>query len=116
MAARKDANDTIDPSHQPTRKIESMSTLVAEMIVEAYDTDATGERADAAAIEMARLIEVRSVPPPPPGPEAAPAPSPDLDLDELPAFRPRRRTVAIGVGIVASLIAAASVAAFLLAR
>ncbi len=115
MAARKDANDTIDPSHQPTRKIESMSTLVAEMIVEAYDTDATGARADAAAIEMARLIEVRSVPPPP-GPEAAPDLDPDPDLDELPAFRPRRRTVAIGVGIVASLIAAASVAAFLLAR
>lgn len=105
MAARKDANDTIDPSHHPTRKIESMSTLVAEMIVDQYDADESGARADAAAMEMARLIEVRTGPPPPP----------DMaDVEpELPPFRGRRTKIAL---VVASVIAAGSIAALLLAR
>lgn len=98
--SEKDANDTIDPSHQATRKIESMSTLVAEMIVDAYDTDDTGARADAAAMEMARLIEVRTGPPPPP------------DMEPEAEIVPRRRgkLVAVALGV----IAAASVAAAIL--
>lgn len=106
----KNANDTIDPSHQATRKIESMSTLVAEMIVESYDTDDTGARADSAALEMARLIEVRTGPPPPPDP----MPTADESF-ALPLVR-RRRSVAIAVGVVASLVAVGGVAALLLAR
>ncbi len=104
----KDANATIDPSHQPTRKIESMSTLVAEMIVEAHDAEDTGAQADSAALEMARLIEVRTNPPPPPEPE----PADDL---ELPLGRPRK-SVAIVIGIVASLAAAFIAVALLSGR
>ncbi len=64
-----------DISLQPTRKIESMSELAAEALLEhAAPADESGPHADAAALEISRLIEVRSVPPPPMT-SSAPAPT-----------------------------------------
>src|SRR5690348_6483894 len=78
---RKAVDERPDISHQPTRKVAAMSTLAAEMLVRdadetspgipALDVDRaiasaenSGVHADEAALAMARLVEVRSVPPP----------------------------------------------------
>lgn len=56
-----DADDTFDPSLQATRKIESMSSLVAEMIV-----GAEGEPHDAPRAELAPRTPVAHELAPPP--------------------------------------------------
>lgn len=76
----KPTDEVADLSHHPTRKVDSMSSLVAEMLLRGSDADATspgqpavtedglvgspnGEDSaahDAVGLDMARLIEVRS--------------------------------------------------------
>jgi hypothetical protein len=63
MEPKKRADDF---SQLPTRKIDSMSELAAESVLDRADAvEDSGPQADAAALEISRLIEVRSVPPPP---------------------------------------------------
>jgi len=63
MEPKKRADDC---SQLPTRKIDSMSELAAESVLERAEAiEDSGPQADAAALEISRLIEVRSVPPPP---------------------------------------------------
>ena len=57
------AEDTFDPSHAATRRIESMSDIVAEMVLGACGEDESSPGADAAALEAARSIAI--APPPP---------------------------------------------------
>jgi len=126
---RKANGDAPDFSHHPTRKVDSMSSLVAEMLLRDPDADATSpglpavnaasvdpendsDAHDAVGLDMARLIEVRSSVAP--GAPLAPSPrftSPADDSADIRAFRSRKpRIVAILVVlcvVVAGLVAAA---------
>ncbi len=124
---RKGSGEAPDVSHHPTRKVDSMSSLVAEMLLRDPDADVTspsglpavsGEVADpandsdahdAVGLDMARLIEVRSSVAP-----AAPAgPGPHASADDSSdarAFRsgkPRIVTVAVAMLVLVGFVAAA---------
>lgn len=123
MAKKRTADDERpDISHQPTRKVAAMSTMAAEMLVS--DTDATspgipaldvdsalasadnsGAHADEAALAMARLIEVRSVPPPAPR-----GMSPAEESAAIHAFRRRSPRLMLVLAIVTSIVAVAAAA------
>ena len=119
---RKAGEERPDISHQPTRKVEAMSTLAAQMLVN--DADATspgipaldvdraiasaesgGARDDAAALAMARLGEVRSVPPPAPR-----GTSPAEESAAMQAFRRRFPRVILVLALVATVTAVAAAA------
>lgn len=119
---RKAGEEHPDISHQPTRKVEAMSALVAEMLVS--DADATspgipaldvdraiasaesgGDRDVAAALAMARLGEVRSAPPPAPR-----GTSPAEESAAMHAFRRRSPRVILVLALVATVIAVAAAA------
>lgn len=95
-----------DLSLQATRKVDSMSTLAAESLLEQVDgVDSSGAYADAAAIEISRLIEVRSAPPRSfPSSPSIPPPA---------SIRSRGRTITLLV-LGALLLVAASVTTTLL--
>jgi|GEM_PF-6066765 len=157
MTAPKRRTSDHDASRDPTRKVESMSSLVAELLVKQLDPDATspagiaavrpdpdgagtGAHADAAAIEMARLIEVeseirplrRAAPDVPSGaPGAAPAsvrgaawpvaPAATTSDVDVEAFTPRRRAMrslrnALIVVAVLALVAMSAAVAFYAVR
>jgi hypothetical protein len=112
--------DVADPAHAPTRKVESMSALVADILLREQDGGAgrrprspsspgdaeSDARADRAALDLARLIEVRADAPRPsqPPPRYEPAPPP-----------PRSR-VPMVVGVVFALVALAALVALLATR
>lgn len=102
MEPKKRADDF---SQQPTRKIDSMSELAAETLLENEHADAledSGPQADAAALEISRLIEVRSVPPPP------------ITASGAPVTKWTRRRIAIALVAAAIVLVAASVGVTLL--
>jgi hypothetical protein len=112
---RKGDGQAPDLSHQPTRKVDSMSSLVAEMLLRDPDADATSpglpavnesDAHDAVGLDMARLIEVRS--------SVAPgAPTASRDADESAAIRAMRSSrsrvggVLVVLVVVAGFLAAA---------
>ena len=108
-----------DLSHHPTRKVDSMSAIVAEMLLRDPDADVTSpglpavsesSAHDAVGLDMARLIEVRSSVAPSP-PRAVATTLAD-DSAALRAFRSRKPRVV--VTIVALCVVAVVVAAVLL--
>jgi len=124
---RKAIDEGIDPSHQPTRKVEAMSSLVAEMLVNGADAtspgvpaldvdraiasaEQSGAHADAAALDMARLIQVESGVVPIAGPRAT---TPAEESAMLRALRPRSRRV-LAVLFVAALVGGLGAAAYFL--
>jgi hypothetical protein len=67
--AAMQAEATLDPSDLSTRKVESMSDLVAEMVLGARDDDdesSAAALADAAALEAARSVSFAPIAPAPP--------------------------------------------------
>lgn len=121
---RKGDGEAPDLSHHPTRKVDSMSTLVAEMLLRDPDADATSpglpaatgaaldpasdsDAHDAVGLDMARLIEVRSSAAPPPPPALV---SGAEESREIRAFRSRTPRV-LAVLVVVCLIAAGVAAA-----
>ena len=126
MAKKRTADDERpDISHQPTRKVAAMSTMAAEMLVSDADAtspgtpgtqaldvdralasaDNSGAHADEAALAMARLIEVRSVPPPAPR-----GMSPAEESAAIHAFRRRSPRLMLVLAIVTSIVAVAAAA------
>lgn len=125
---RKASGEGTDSSHHPTRKVDSMSSLAAEMLLRDPDADATSpgpavnggaaldpendsDAHDAVGLDMARLIEVQSSVPG----AALPARSLPLSSDdsvEIRAFRSRRPRVvaAVAVLLVLAGLAAAALA------
>jgi hypothetical protein len=118
---RKGDGDAPDLSHHPTRKVDSMSTLVAEMLLRDPDADATSpglpavngsaldpendsDAHDAVGLDMARLIEVRSSVIP--GPPRGMASSAD-DSTDIRALRSRTPRI-VAVVLVLCVIAAAA--------
>lgn len=121
---RKGNGDAPDLSHHPTRKVDSMSSLVAEMLLRDPDADATSpglpavnaasvdpendsDAHDAVGLDMARLIEVRSSVMP--GPPQGVASSAD-DSTDIRALRSRTPRIVAAL-VVLCLIAAAVAAA-----
>ena len=122
---RKGSAELPDLSHHPTRKVDSMSALVAEMVLRdpdadvtspglpavdaaAVDLDAVDESAanDAAGLDMARLIEVRSSAVP--SARRAFPTSSAYDSDAIPAFRPRRGRVIVVIAVLCVVAVAAA--------
>lgn len=126
---RKASGEGTDSSHHPTRKVDSMSSLAAEMLLRDPDADATSpglpavnggaaldpendsDAHDAVGLDMARLIEVQSRVPG----AALPARGLPLSSDdsaEIRAFRSRRPRVvaAVAVLLVLAGLAAAALA------
>ena len=120
-----------DLSHHPTRKVDSMSSLVAEMLLRDPDTDATspglpavtavgadahvgaegveGSAAhDAVGLDMARLIEVRSSVAPSPPSFASGRVTDDDDDARLRAMRSKSHAA---VWLLAALVFVAALAA-----
>lgn len=115
---RKGSGEAPDVSHHPTRKVDSMSSLVAEMLLRDPDADVTSpsglpavsgavsdpandsDAHDAVGLDMARLIEVRSSV----APDASTRPSHYASADDSSdarAFRSRKpRVVAVVVVIL----------------
>jgi hypothetical protein len=133
---RKGSGEIPDVSHHPTRKVDSMSSLVAEMLLRDPDADATSpglpavnaaaldpanesDAHDAVGLDMARLIEVRSsVAPGPPAAPVAPGTS-AIDRAEdsaaIRAFRSRKPRV-VAVIVVLCVVGGAVAAALSLSR
>jgi hypothetical protein len=91
------AEDTLDPALVTTRKMESMSDLVAEMVLGACDED-DDAAADAAALAAARRVAVKPDCVAPPASAAAP-PAPVM-VAEIAQEPSRRRPI---IGMVAAL-------------
>lgn len=104
------AEQTLDPSDHSTRKIESMSDLVAEMVLGAVDEDesSAAAMADAAALEAARSVSV--APLASTFPPALSAPDVDTDVRAFDGSR-RRARVATFMTIGALLLAGSGIAA-----
>ena len=114
---RKGSGEAPDVSHHPTRKVDSMSSLVAEMLLRDPDADVTSPNGlpavtgkdvdpgnesdahDAVGLDMARLIEVRSSVAPPAAAHYASASSAD-DSADIRAFRSRRPRVVAAVIVI----------------
>jgi hypothetical protein len=128
---RKGSGEHPDLSHHPTRKVDSMSSLVAEMLLRDPDADATSpglpavngataldpendsDAHDAVGLEMARLIEVRSsVAPPAP---VAPSVSTADDSADIRAFRSRKPRIVVVVAVLC-VVGGAVAAALSLSR
>ena len=127
---RKGSGEASDVSHHPTRKVDSMSSLVAEMLLRDPDADVTSPNGlpavtgkgldrpenesdahDAVGLDMARLIEVRSsVAPPAPAHYASADDSADIR-----AFRSRNPRIVAAVVVVLVLFGLVA-AALALAR
>jgi hypothetical protein len=133
----KDRGPRADISQEPTRKVDTMSSLAAEMLLKDADetapgipalsadralatesadgrrskpsADASAAHADAAGLDMARLIEVRSSVPP----EIARATSPAEESAMIRALRPKGRRVLVAVALLV-LVGALAAAAFFL--
>lgn len=116
---RKESGAPPDLSHHPTRKVDSMSSLVAEMLLRDPDADTTSpglpavnasalgsendsDAHDAVGLDMARLIEVRSSSPPDALPDA-PWASPADDSADIRAFRTRTPRVVVAVAVLCVL-------------
>jgi hypothetical protein len=128
----KASGELPDLSHHPTRKVDSMSALVAEMLLrdpdadvtspglpavnaDAVNLDAADESAanDAVGLDMARLIEVRSTAAPVARRAFVSSSSSTSSFDdsmEIPTFRSRKRGVIVLIAalcVVAVVLAAA---------
>jgi hypothetical protein len=127
---RKGSGDSPDLSHHPTRKVDSMSSLVAEMLLRDPDADTTSpglpavnastlgpendsDAHDAVGLDMARLIEVRSSSPPGALPSARPSSTPSRADDSADLRAMRSRTPRVVVAVVALLVLAGFAAAAL---
>jgi len=132
---RKGSGEAPDVSHHPTRKVDSMSSLVAEMLLRDPDADVTSpgglpavnanttlldpanesDANDAVGLDMARLIEVRSsVAPPAPSAWGAAGSSAD-DSADIRAFRSSKPGV-VAVIVVLCVVAGVVAAALALSR
>lgn len=119
-----EAEDTLDPSKLSTRRVESMSDIVAEMVLGACDGSESeaAALADAAALAAARKISVPPdaplapiaplapmalAPPPSFSPPPSLPPHLDVDLDRIPDFRPARSRVLVATFAALAVVASA---------
>ena len=121
---RRGSGEAPDGSHHPTRKVDSMSSLVAEMLLRDPDADVTSPNGlpavtgmgvdpenesdvhDAVGLDMARLIEVRSsVAPPAPAHYASADDS--ADIRALRSRRPRIVAAVVVMLVLDGFVAAA---------
>lgn len=130
---RKSSGEFSDLSHHPTRKVDSMSTLVAEMLLRDPDADATSpglpavtadaagrvaeasesQAHDAVGLDMARLIEVRSSVAPP---SQSFARETAEDSANIRAMRSNAPRVFVWLVAILAFVAALAVAAVALSR
>lgn len=111
------AENTLDPSQLATRKVDGLSDLVAEMVLDACEQDesAAAAAADAAALAAARSVAIGS----PPAPRVD---SQHIDMQRVlaqlePSAAPRAAARHAVVATFAALVVVGSaVAAFIMLR